>query len=248
MTEEQLTVARAHVEDYCRALEYPTPNLTFVKGYMEFLEKAGIVRESMDLVISNCVINLSPDKPRVLQQVYQSLKEGGEFFFSDVYCSRRLSTTLRNHDVLLGECLGGALYIEDFKRICTQVGFTDVRQLSKTPIEIHDEKLRDLLGEAKFYSITYRCFKVELETLCEDYGQVAIYTGGIPGHLHAYALDDHHRFEKGLPYRVCGNTANMVGKSWLGKYFNVIGSFDVHYGLFDCAPASAASSVDAPCC
>merc|ERR1711862_985761 len=91
-------------------------NLRFVKGYIEFLNKAGIEPNSIDIVISNCVINLSPDKPRVLKEVYNVLRDGGELFFSDVYCSRRLPSHIRNHEVLLGECLGGALYIEDFKR------------------------------------------------------------------------------------------------------------------------------------
>lgn len=249
MTEEQLQVARAHVDEYAKALDYSKSNLSFVKGYIEFLNKAGIQPETKDLVISNCVINLSPDKPRVLKEVYDALREGGELYFSDVYCSRRLPAEIRNHDVLLGECLGGALYIEDFKRICQSVGFTDPRQLSIAPIEIRDEHLSELLGEAKFYSITYRCFKLkDLETLCEDYGQIAIYKGGIEGHSNAYRLDDHHLFEKNLPVRVCGNTASMVGDSWLGKYFEIVGDRQVHYGLFDCSPVAATVSSDGGSC
>lgn len=251
MTEEQLQVARAHVSEYAKTLGYTKPNLRFVKGYIEFLNKAGIEPNSIDIVISNCVINLSPDKPRVLKEVYNVLRDGGELFFSDVYCSRRLPSHIRNHEVLLGECLGGALYIEDFKRICHSVGFTDPRQLSISPIDIQDETLSELLGEAKFYSITYRCFKLpQLETLCEDYGQVAIYKGGIDGHPNAYPLDDHHLFEKNLPMRVCGNSASMVGESWLGKYFEIIGDRKVHYGLFDCSsplpPSSTANG--SSCC
>uniref|UniRef100_A0A7S3ABV5 Arsenite methyltransferase n=1 Tax=Rhodosorus marinus TaxID=101924 RepID=A0A7S3ABV5_9RHOD len=251
MTEEQLQVANAHVSEYTKILGYPKPNLRFVSGYIEFLEKAGIERESMDLVISNCVINLSPDKPRVLSEVYASLKWGGELYFSDVYCSRRLPEHVRKHDVLLGECLAGALYIEDFKRLCHHAGFTDPRMMSCCPIEVTDEGLADILGEAKFYSITFRCFKLpELETLCEDYGQIAIYEGGIEGNANAYRLDDHHLFERNLPVRVCGNSASMLGESWLRKYFQIVGSRDVHYGLFDCTPSASAveSSPPGDCC
>ena len=78
-----------------------------------------------------------------------------------------------------------------------------------------------MLGEAKFYSLTYRLFKLpegRLETLCEDYGQYAVYKGTIDGHPNAYSLDDHHRLEKGKPLLVCGNTASMLGETWLGKH------------------------------
>jgi arsenite methyltransferase len=58
--------------------------------------------------------------------------------------------------VLWGECISGALYIEDFVRIARQVGFTDPRVLSAAPIDVTDAALKDAVGEAKFYSITYR--------------------------------------------------------------------------------------------
>jgi hypothetical protein len=95
-----------------------------------------------------------------------------------------------------------------------------------------------------------RLFKLPgaLETLCEDYGQVATYKGSIPGHKHSYELDDHHKFVAHKPMLVCGNTAAMVGDSWLGKHFEVVGNRDVHYGLFDCsaAPLSTAAPAAAP--
>jgi hypothetical protein len=92
--------------------------------------------------------------------------------------------------------------------------------------QVTDPELKEVVGEANFYSITYRLFKLPglLETLCEDYGQYAVYKGTIPGHKHAYWLDDHHRFEKGKPAIVCGNTAAMVGENgmcWLAKHFEV---------------------------
>ena len=93
-------------------------------------------------------------------------------------------------------------------------------------IEVKDEALAELLGEAKFYSLTYRLFKLpdgRLETLCEDYGQFAVYKGTIEGNTHAYSLDDHHRLETGKPFLVCGNTASMLGETWLGKHFEITG-------------------------
>ncbi|KAH9250935.1 hypothetical protein BASA81_011323 [Batrachochytrium salamandrivorans] len=134
MTQEQLDVANQHAGKYCQeVLHYSQSNMTFLLGYIEALE--GLVpAESMDLIISNCVINLSPDKPSVLRGMYHALKFGGEAYFSDVYCDRRLSDEARAHQVLWGECISGALYQQDFLRLAGEVGFLDCRMLDRTEI------------------------------------------------------------------------------------------------------------------
>ncbi|GLC51856.1 hypothetical protein PLESTB_000555900 [Pleodorina starrii] len=245
MTPSQLEVARAHCKSYCcETLGYSQPNMRFIQGEIEYLDRAGIADASVDLIISNCVINLSPDKARVLSEAYRVLAPGGEMHFSDVYCDRRLPSSVRTHPVLLGECLAGALYVNDFIRLCRKVGFTDPRQLECEEIIVHDAELKDLVGEARFYSITYRLFKVpgQIEDLCEDYGQVAVYKGTIPGRPHAYDLDDHHRFVANKPMLVCGNTASMVGETWLKPHFTVIGDRAVHFGQFDCSGPKPSAS------
>lgn len=127
---------------------------------------------SYDLIISNCVVNLSPDKRRVLLEAFRVLTTGGEMHFSDVYCDRRLPEVARSNDLLWGECIAGALYINDFIHMAKQVGFEAPRMLSCDPIIVNDGEMRKLLGAAKFYSITYRLFKLQplLEPECEDYG------------------------------------------------------------------------------
>ena len=61
---------------------YSDCNLKFVKGYIEDIAGAGVAPGSIDLCVSNCVVNLSPDKPAVIGGVYDALREGGEFYFS----------------------------------------------------------------------------------------------------------------------------------------------------------------------
>eukprot|EP00240_Pyramimonas_obovata_P003755 CAMPEP_0118941488 /NCGR_PEP_ID=MMETSP1169-20130426/33978_1 /TAXON_ID=36882 /ORGANISM="Pyramimonas obovata, Strain CCMP722" /LENGTH=369 /DNA_ID=CAMNT_0006886247 /DNA_START=46 /DNA_END=1156 /DNA_ORIENTATION=+ len=252
MTDEQLDVARAHVDSYTKTLGYSKPNMSFIKGNIEFLDKAGLKDGEFNIIVSNCVVNLSPDKERVINEAYRVLAPGGEFYFSDVYCDRRLPAEVQAHEVLFGECIAGALYNEDFKRLARKAGFTDPRFLTISSIEVTDPELKEVVGEANFYSITYRLFKLPglLETLCEDYGQYAVYKGTIPGHKHVYHLDDHHRFEKGKPVLVCGNTAAMVGEQgmcWLAKHFEVVGDRSVHYGIYGNVPgAPAEQSTRAP--
>ena len=78
MTDEQLEVANRHVDSQMKKFGYTQSNVQFVKGYIEDLESAGIANESVDLVVSNCVINLSPEKERVFREIFRVLKPGGE--------------------------------------------------------------------------------------------------------------------------------------------------------------------------
>ncbi|KAI0241984.1 Arsenite methyltransferase [Lamellibrachia satsuma] len=90
MTEEQLEVARKYQQFHADKFGFSKPNTDFVKGYIENLGAAGLTDKQFDLIISNCVVNLSPDKRAVLTEAYRVLKEGGELFFGDMYADRDL--------------------------------------------------------------------------------------------------------------------------------------------------------------
>jgi SAM-dependent methyltransferase len=104
MTEALLGVARAHAPAWAARLGYD--NMRFLAGRIEALGDAGVGDASVDLVISNCVVNLSPDKRAVLREAHRVLAHGGEFYFSDVYADRRLPAAARQDPLLVGECLG----------------------------------------------------------------------------------------------------------------------------------------------
>ncbi len=248
MTPEQLEVAMRHRDWHSERFGFA--NVEFFHGHIENLATAGIADNSIDVVVSNCVINLSPEKPRVMAEIFRVLKPGGELYFSDVFADRRIPAALRQDPVLLGECLGGALYWEDFRRILHNLGCPDVRVIKQNPISLDDPEVAAKIGMVKFRSITVRAFKLPLEDRCEDYGQVACYLGSIPEHLHVFDLDDHHHFETGRPLRVCGNTADMLGRSRYAEHFQILGDKSCHFGLFDCAPdsQSGSSSASGACC
>ena len=250
MTDEQLSVAREYQDHQAKTFGHTKPNTEFVKAYIEDLETAGIPSNSVDVVTSNCVINLSPDKGRVLREVFRVLKPGGELYFSDVFADRRIPKELLKDDVLLGECLSGALYVEDFRRMLAEVGCHDFRVMSGAPITIDNPEIEKRIGMVNFRSITIRAFKLDLEDRCEDFGQIAVYKGGIENATHAFTLDDHHTFEVGKPTPVCGNTADMLSKSRFGEFFEVIGDKTTHFGIFDCGPEamSTNSNTDAGAC
>jgi SAM-dependent methyltransferase len=237
MTDEQLEVAQRHLKSQTEKFGYSAPNVEFKKGYIEDLKPLHINDNSVDVVISNCVINLSTDKKKVFSEIFRVLKPGGELYFSDVFTGRRIPEHLKSDPLLYSECLGGALYIEDFRRLMKDVGCPDYRIVSKQRIRLDNPEIEAQIGMIDFYSITVRAFKMEsLEDLCEDYGQSAVYIGTIPGFPHFFELDEHHRFVTGKTMLVCGNTASMLNETRFADHFIVHGDRSVHYGPFNCAP------------
>jgi arsenite methyltransferase len=248
MTPEQLDVARRHQTWHAEKFGYAESNVTFHQGLIEDLRHVGIADNSVDVVVSNCVMNLSPNKAQLFSEVMRVLKPGGELYFSDVFANKRIPMALQRDDVLLGECLGGALYKEDFRRIMDRLGCFDVRVLKTTPIELIDPDVVRKIGHIAFSSLTVRAFKLALEDRCEDFGQVATYLGTLPEYPHAFDLDDHHHFVTGKPMLVCGNTSDMVAGTRYAKHFRVVGEKAQHFGLFDCGPTLAPLGAGAACC
>ncbi len=233
MTEEQLAVARQHEHYHQKAFGYKRSNVRFLHGYIERLHELELADASVDVIVSNCVINLAPDKAAVLREAFRVLKPGGELYFSDVYSDRRIPTTLTHDSVLYGECLSGALYWNDFLQLARAHGFTDPRLVDDRPIEIGNPELAEKTGNIRFFSATYRLFKVQdLELACEDHGQSVVYRGTIPHHPHAFRLDKHHFIETGRQFPVCGNTWRMLHDTRFVKHFEFYGNFDQHFGIF----------------
>jgi len=236
MTDEQLAVANKYIPYHMERFGYSKPNVDFRKSCIEDLKSVGIEDNSVDLIFSNCVLNLSPDKEKVFSEIFRVLKPGGELYFSDVYAGRRVPKHLQTDPVLVGECLGGALYLEDFRRIMQKVGFLDFRTVSQTRLDVGNPEIEKKAGMIDFYSTVFRSFKCNLEDICENFGHVAYYNGTIPGHLHEFELDDHHLFRTGMPVPICGNTTNMLSETRYKEHFKIVGDFSTHYGPFDCTP------------
>ncbi len=242
MTREQLQVAEKYADDQTKAWGIPRASLDFRLGYLEDLTSAGIEDASIDIVVSNCVLNLSFDKESAFREIFRVLKPGGELYFSDVFTDRRVPVSLQGDSVLRGECLAGALYWEDFRRLLRKVGCLDHRLVSKRRMDLGNAELEALIGMVAFHSATIRAFKIaDLEDLCEDYGQTAAYLGSIPGMLHSFVLDDHHTFPTGKPVLVCGNTASMLAETRFARHFRVTGDRSTHFGPFPCGPSPVVS-------
>ena len=256
MTDEQLEVARRHQAWHRERFGFARENVRFLHGYIEQLDQLDLAPASFDAIVSNCVVNLSPDKPAVLRGVERLLKPGGELYFSDVYADRRVPREVREDPVLYGECLGGALYWNDFLRLAREAGFGDPRLVEDRPLEITDAALAAKAGGIRFFSATWRLFKLEgLEPECEDYGQAVVYRGTVPQQPHRFLLDKHHALEAGRIFPVCGNTWRMLHDTRFRPHFEFLGSFDRHLGIFaGCGTGlpfstlAPATSAETACC
>lgn len=232
MTPEQLAVANQTKAWHSDKFGYE--NVTFVEGELENLAGLGLPEGGFDVIVSNCVINLVTDKGAVLRAAHALLKPGGEMYFADVYADRRQDPRLAEDPVLYGECLAGALYWNDFLSLAKASGFADPRLVEDRPIAVTDAAAREKLGATRFYSATYRLFRVEgLEHACEDYGQAVTYRGGLDDAGHLFVLDKHHAIEAGRLFPVCGNTWRMLKESRFSPQFDFHGDFTRHFGIFD---------------
>jgi len=238
MTENQLAVAHKYSEEQMIRFSYKKPNVRFILDDMEHIQNH-FIPETLDLVTSNCVLNLAEKKEIVIKQIYDALHFGGEFYFADIFADRRVPQAVSTDPVLYGECLGGALYYRDFERMARKAGFLDPRVVSQRSITVSTDEVKARIGNIRFYSITYRLWKLKgLEDTCEDYGHSATYSGGIPETPLTFHLDAAHTFHKNKSERVSGNTARMLSQTRFKDYFIITGDCNQHLGEFkDCSTA-----------
>ncbi|XP_025736709.1 arsenite methyltransferase isoform X1 [Callorhinus ursinus] len=217
MTESQVEVAKKYIEYHMEKYGFQTPNVTFLHGYIENLEETGIKNESYDIVISNGVINLVPDKEPVLQEAYRVLKHGGELYFSDVYASLELPEEIRTHRILWGECLGGALYWKNLAILAQKIGFCTPRLVTANLITVQNKELERMIGDCRFVSATFRLFKLP-KTGPAKRCQV-IYNGGITGHEKELIFDANFTFKEGEIVEVDEEMAAILKNSRFTQNF-----------------------------
>ena len=206
MTDKMLEIANINKILVSETLRYEV--VEFKKG---FLERLPVSDKSIDLITSNCVINLSPDKKAVFKEMWRVLKDCGRVVVSDIVSEGEIPHKLKVNDQLRGECLGGALTEDEFLSYLEQVGFYGVEVLKKT-------YWKDIEGY-KFYSVTVRGYKFEKKEGCVYIGQKAIYKGPFKAVLD----EEGHLFPRDEAVEVCTDTSEKLKKSPYSEFFTVIG-------------------------
>jgi len=114
-------------------------NVEFRLGEIENLP---VESESVDIVISNCVINLAPDKGKVFREAHRTLKPGGRFFISDIVLLKELPGNVKRSVEAYVGCVSGAMLKQDYIGVITDAGFVDVKLVDESPVVV-DSWLND---------------------------------------------------------------------------------------------------------
>ncbi len=230
MTDEMLEVARKSSEKVSENLGYR--NVEFRKGY---LEEIPVDSETVDLITSNCVINLSPNKVKVFQEMIRTLKDHGRILISDVVSEVSLPKEIREDKQLWGECLGGCVTENQLISYLEQAGFYGVEILGKT--------FWKTVEKINFYSVSVRAFKHNKSDKCVYEGQKAVYCGPFK----VIIDDEGHVFPRNEEVEVCSDTASKLSRPPYKMFFNIIEPDD-KTGNSCCTPGANGLSDSPSCC
>ena len=195
MTDQMLAVARECQPKVAEALGYDA--VEFRRGYLEQIPVEGA---AADVITSNCVINLSPDKPRVFREIWRALKDHGRVVIADIVSDREVPPRMRADGQLWGECISGALTEEALLASLERAGFYGVSVLQKS--------FWKQVQDCTFYSVTVRGYKFEKKAGCQYMGQYAVYLGP----MKATIDEEGHLFPRGTPVEICTDTAAKLSR------------------------------------
>jgi ubiquinone/menaquinone biosynthesis C-methylase UbiE len=143
MTKEMIDKARKNARDH------DFENVEFRLGEIENLP---VDARSVDVIISNCVINLSPDKPRVFKEAFRVLKPGGRLIVADIVLTKNLPPRIKDSVEAYVGCIGGAVLKEEYLKAIANAGFDDIEVIDAVPFNI-DLVLSDPGAQAVLHDI-----------------------------------------------------------------------------------------------
>ena len=135
MTDEMLALAQLHAPTVASNLGHGRSNVEFRKGQAEAMP---VQDQSVDLIVSNCVINLSPDKPKVFREMFRVLRPRGRFTISDIVADQPIPNYLLYDKDKWGDCLSGALPLQEYWNGLKEAGFLGIHQVSFIPWRVID--------------------------------------------------------------------------------------------------------------
>ena len=149
MTDTMLTIARKNAPIVASNLGYTSSNVEFRKGMAEAMPVAD---NTIDLIISNCVINLAPDKRKVFREMFRVAKPGGRFTISDIVADQQVPQYLVHDAEKWGDCLSGALTLSDYIAGMMEAGFLGIHLIKSSPWQVIDG--------IHFFSVTLTGYKL----------------------------------------------------------------------------------------
>ncbi|MEX2491522.1 MAG: methyltransferase domain-containing protein [Nitrospirales bacterium] len=195
MTDEMLALARTHAPTVAKNLGYPASNVDFRKGLADAMP---VEDNHVDLIISNCVINLAPDKKKVFREMFRVLQPGGRFTISDIVSDQPIPQYMIHDSAKWGDCLSGALTIQDYWSGLREAGFRGLHQVTVIPWRVIDG--------IHFVSVTLTGYKTAVASSSPS-SAFATLTGPFS------QVEDElgTTFHRGNPRQVDEQTVNLLG-------------------------------------
>ena len=203
MTDTMLDIARKNAAMVAANLGYPTSNVEFRKGMADAMP---VEDNTIDLIISNCVINLAPDKRKVFREMYRVTKPGGRFTISDIVSDQTVPQYLVHDTGKWGDCLSGALTLAAYIGGMAEAGFLGIHLVTSSPWHVIDG--------IHFFSVTLTGYKVPANTdpspLC-----FATFRGPF-----SRVIDERGRaYQRGIPQPITPEDATLLRYSPLADHF-----------------------------
>ena len=205
MTEEMLGIARKNADKVFKNLGYH--NVEFKHG---FLEAIPLEDASVDLVTSNCVVNLSTNNDGVFKEICRILKPRGRFIIADIISDQPVPNDMKQNRELWGECISGALTLEQFLNISQKCDFIGVT--------IRKDYFWKSINSINFYSFILEGHKLDLpgESSCKTLS--AVYSGPFTSVTCGGSV-----FKTGVPVEVDETVANILRSEPFRVHFNIMG-------------------------
>lgn len=203
MTDTMLEIARRNAPIVSANLGYPSSNVEFRKGMADAMP---VNDNTIDLIISNCVINLAPDKRKVFREMYRVAKPGGRFTISDIVSDQTVPQYMVHDAEKWGDCLSGALTLDEYMAGMVEAGFLGIHLVKFSPWQVIDG--------IHFFSVTLTGYKMEeatttlmarYATLCGPFSRVVDERGT--------------SYQRGIPQPVDSETVALMNQPPLASYF-----------------------------
>lgn len=203
MTDTMLEIARRNAPIVAANLGYPASNIEFRKGMADAMP---VDEGAVDLIISNCVINLAPDKRKVFREMFRVAKLGGRFTISDIVADQTVPQYLIHDTEKWGDCLSGALTLTDYIAGLAGAGFLGIHLIKSSAWQVIDG--------IHFFSVTLTGYKlpatasvspIRYATLRGPFSRVVDELGTI--------------YFRGVPQPITQNVATLLSLTPLADHF-----------------------------
>ena len=203
MTDMMLEIARRNAPIVAANLGYATSNVEFRKGMADAMP---VDDNTIDLIISNCVINLAPDKPTVFREMFRVTKPGGRFTISDIVSDHTVPQYLVHDAQKWGDCLSGALTLADYIAGMVEAGFLGIHLVKFSPWQVIDG--------IHFFSVTLTGYKLPTQPI----GSTVRYAT-LRGPFSRVVDERGTSYQRGMPQPIGPDTALLLSQPPLAPYF-----------------------------